>query len=43
MIKSKRRNVLIAILEWLYTNDGAYDSAAEWRIAFIEFLKELLD
>ena len=43
MNKPERRNVLIAILEWLYTNDRAYDSASEWRIAFIDFLKKLLE
>lgn len=43
MNKPKRREALIAILEWLYTNDQAYDSKLEWRIAFIDFLKKLLE
>ena len=43
MNKPKRRDLLIAILGWLYTNDGAYDSAIEWRTAFVDFLKKLLE
>jgi len=43
MNKPTRRDFLIAVLEWLYTNDGEYDSNIEWRIAFIDFLKKLLE
>ena len=42
MTKPERRDVFIAILNWLYTNDNAYDSNIEWRIAFVDFLEKLL-
>lgn len=29
------------IIEWLYVNDGVFDSKIEWRKAFIKFLKSL--
>ena len=41
--KSERADILLAIIEWLYINHQAYDSGAEWKMAFIDFLKELLE
>lgn len=40
---TERQNILIKILAWLYTNDGEFDSGVEWRVAFIKFLKKLLN
>jgi len=30
------------IVEWLYLNDGAYDTKEEWRKAFLVKLREVL-
>lgn len=30
------------IMEWMYVNDGAFDSKQEWREAFNEMLREVV-
>ena len=40
--KIERRAILIAILKWLYINDGEYETGSDWRIALIKFLEDLL-
>ncbi len=35
-------NIYNSIIQWLYLNDGKYNSKAEWREAFLSFLREVL-
>lgn len=41
-VEIDRQGIYAEILEWLYTNDGAYDSALDWREAFNQLLREVI-
>lgn len=41
-VEINRQEMYTEILEWLYTNDGAYDSALDWREAFNQLLREVI-
>ena len=38
----KTTNTYLQIVEWLYTHDKGFNSAKEWRKAFLDFLKTIL-
>jgi hypothetical protein len=39
---NRKRDLLSAIVIWLYTHDGAYENRTEWRKALIEFLEQTI-
>lgn len=42
MEQDERLEMYADIIEWLYVNDGAYDSKQDWRESFSEFLRRTL-
>ena len=42
MENTDRQGMYTEILEWLYTNDGAYESVLDWREAFNQLLREVI-
>jgi len=37
-----RRKLIADIIEWMYINDGNFNSKSEWRASFIMHLKGML-
>lgn len=36
------KSIFVHILKWLYTHDGAFHSASEWRTELVALLEKLL-
>lgn len=39
----RKKDQLWEIIEWLYIHEFDFENATEWRIAFLNFLKEVLE
>lgn len=39
----RKKEQLDQIIEWLYIHEFDFENATEWRIAFLNFLKEVLE